>query len=245
MELKPLKSYPLAAYPTRDAADTQPDLLRRLPARWQRNTLVLAAVASLGTWAVAGGQQPASRVAPAFPHGEGRVSVGGFYTPPYAQIPEDEARQIIIDEAKKAGLTFTADARTIKGVPIQPPIAGEEKPPAVARDIAFDAAEAAHNITVEFVSQQDVVDWKCALEQGTMSSFDTKATAAALQDGLKQKKPEGIYATFYDPLTVNVEANNQNDGKQPTQAKLDTQAREDLRQQVRDFLAWLKAEKVI
>ncbi|XHR29922.1 MAG: hypothetical protein ACFUZC_05075 [Chthoniobacteraceae bacterium] len=111
MKLTPIKSYRDPAYPTNAILTQHPEFLRVLPRRWHNNALVLGSLAGIialmeQSPALAE-DKPAQRVAPIFVHGEGRAAFGGDGPFPPALLTEGEARVVIEEEAKKAGIDLT------------------------------------------------------------------------------------------------------------------------------------------
>jgi len=58
-----------------------------------------------------------SKVAPIFEHGKGRGVFGGEVAPPRF-LTEEEARNVIVDEAKKAGVTFVAGGPVLPNISV-------------------------------------------------------------------------------------------------------------------------------
>jgi hypothetical protein len=75
------------------------------------------------------------------------------------------------------------------------------------------------------------------------------ATAQAVRAGLEQAKPAGAVAVFYDPIVgysdVRENAGEEKVDWQAVPEKAKMLARYELRQQVRDFIKWLKAQGVV
>jgi len=127
MQVKQLTAYKEPGIPTRRILDEYPELLKLLPKRWQTNPAVLTALAGTavlvsGGWSCAAGRASApaaSKVAPVFQHGYGRAAFGGLgQTRPSVFLDEDDARQVITDEARGAGVNFESDTRVLRRIPI-------------------------------------------------------------------------------------------------------------------------------
>jgi hypothetical protein len=227
MQVKPMKTYAAPTFPTRVEADVYPELLRQLPKRWQGNAVLLAVLAgaglaTLGVGAAQGAEKAkiAARLAPIFTSADDRPQIAGrVATPPV--LTEAEARAIILDEAKKAGLAFAPDALAVDKVRLPQP--GQTPGDAPKIDLTLDGADAKRKIQYEYVSQADTQAW--AKVNPKVCSDDTTSTATALREGLSQKLPEGTTVIFYDAGGLD--------------------AQDGLRAQVRGFIAWLKAEGVI
>ncbi len=236
---RPLRRYVVPDFPTCGEIDAQPELLRALPRRWQGNAVLLTLTLTCVTLAGCRTQPretevrlsgtpapPPSRVAPVF----GSSAAPGAMPAPYATVKgkvampvflsEDDALQIIADEAKTAGLTITpAGQRLTLPNPI-PVRAGTAAP----ITLEVDGGDGAHAVMVEFVSREDYAAW-----QGPASTTPTLRDAAvALSGKLAAARSVGAYGIFYDATDDDAHA-----------------GRVALRQQVRDFLMWLRAEGVI
>ena len=263
-------------YPIHNYLSTHPELLYMVPERWRRNTVVLrilAGVVSLILIGEAAAAQkpnttPSSRIAPLFQHGEGRGAFGCVAVNPPVFLSEDEALQVIRDEAKKAGLEFTPDALTIKNasVPITEPYwcpRDEEgaRPPASQsalqrQNLVLSGFDEKHNVAFEFVSQKEFKAWenKNPACMSTVSVYDMKGTAESLRTGLQSETGLPWMGVFYEPAASAPDMHRLS--KNATEAdwkaawdKHEKAARkigeEELRKQVDDFIRWLKAQGVI
>ncbi len=284
MRTKLVRRYVVPHYPTRDYLLEHPELLRWIPKRWQHNPLVLGALGMvvpliLARPAVAAGEgvkdapAVAVRVAPLFPHGEGRGSFGCVAMNPPVFLSEDEARQVIRDEAKKAGIEFVEDGLTIKDaeVPVTNPYdfldereennkakAAQKNPPKKPKlqkqDLVLDGYDKKRRIAFEFVSGKDFNKWeKRGSGWCSASVYDLKATAEHLKQGLAQSKSDAVVGVFYEPGMSPPKIAYPKKGAD-ADWKAYYKAREkagkelgekELRKQVRDFLDWLKTQGVI
>lgn len=226
MDVKPLTAYAEPQYPTRPAADDDPELLRRMPQRWRGNAVLLAVLAGAGL--VAAGAEVAqavekakvvARLAPHFPLGVERPRLRGDVCIPDL-LTETDARAIIVDEAKKAGIVFAPNVLMVEKVTIPKsampyPAKGETK----RIDLVLDGTDAKRKIHYEVVTGEDYRAWSGSAQGPNDWTLDT---AVVLHNGLEQRLPEGTTVVFHD------------DG-----------SKEYLRRQVQDFIVWLKAEGVI
>ncbi len=211
------------------------------------------------------------RVAPLFIHGDGRGSFGCVAVNPPVFLSEDEARQVVQDEAMAAGIAFEPDALTLKEVSL--PVTdqfgflkkresgkqedtGKTAPKTKTGDLVLDGFDSARNIAYEFVSRTDFNAWENQDRKMwcSASSYDLKDTANTLANGLAGSKGRSVVAIFYEP-----------GAKAPEMAYPDNEATaedrrahwqqlkqagkelgvQELREQVRDFLEWLKAQGII
>jgi len=234
MKIQPVKSTPHPVYPTREMLNAHPELLRLVPRRWQGNAVVLSALLAASAFTLTPAhaegttvKKPVSRVAPLFPIGVD-ANIGRLKgdMPPPTYLTEAEARQIVLDEAKKAGLTFEADAQTLKDLPVavgnKKTTTENGKSPTLT--ITLDGTDKAHHIAYEFISKTDMDE----LAKAANTYCDPVENAKMLRDTIEKAAPEGTYAVFY-----NVEAGTAEYTK------------EQLRKQVQDFVKWLKAQGVI
>lgn len=233
MKIEPIRRYATPQLPTREIVDESPELLRLLPKRWQANPAVVAALAAcLAMSSCANGAADkassgaTSRVAPIFKHGEGRAAFGGMTTSPPAMLSEDEARNIIVGEAKKAGIVFRNDGTVLPTeveLPLLPvakfhvrvlsadgePVSGANEPPAKperqtkTHRIVLDGNDAKRHIAFEFVTSADLLEWEGDPRKATFSTVyehDLLKTAEDLREGIAKAAPAGTYAVFYDPV---------------------------------------------
>jgi hypothetical protein len=270
MDVHPVRRYRKPGFPTRVILNIHPELLRLVPKRWRGNPVVLTALATVciilttarGDWAR--GAAAASKVAPIFEHGEGRGATGCQAINPPVFLSEAEARQVIAEEAKKAGLSFAANAKRLQGVqvpvtdtqsslrepsPGHPGGKAAPRPGTRRRSLVLDGFDSRRKVGYEFVSASDYDAWEEPHKmRSTVSLYEVRGAAATLQEGLTTAKPEGTYAVFYDPAARYEDPAEKQPWRVPWERRAqeaNKTAREELRKQVRDFLAWLKAQGVI
>lgn len=136
MKVAPVTRYTEPRFPTHAILDAHPELLRMVPARWRNNHAVLTVLASLclamtGSKAIASSANPAkvghtpipSQVAPIFEHGVGHGAFGCQAVNPPVFLSEEEARQVIVEEGKRAGIFFSPDSITLPDIKV--PITNE------------------------------------------------------------------------------------------------------------------------
>lgn len=209
-------------------------------------------------------------VAPIFSHGESDESAPCFTVNPPVYIPEDEARDIIVDELGKEGLWFVSGDKKIAEVPVlveDIDFDGDGNVVKVTReepfDIDMDGMDGARSIAFEVVSVDDV-----SVFEGHQIFTDEKYSmcvekcASKLRDGFEKAKPDCTVAVFYCPASPLYELNNDGSPKRDQyrefaggdkakayKKELETNSKKrsekELRKQVQDFVAWLKTEGVI
>ena len=222
-EVKPLTRYPKPRYPDAYRVLQEPDLLRRLPARFAAKPAVCAALGAILSLGLAGcgvssapatypapegtpsspGATPSAapeRVAlsiPLFEHGSGMGSYGCVSVAPPVFLSEEEALSVILDEAARYGLDFSG-SETIGGATLPLHNTFEQSDKTTSSDLALDGYDGTHGIGVEFVSRQDLIQWQDP-KQNVASSVENyyfKDAARAIAEG-----NENI-AAFYDPMSA-------------------------------------------
>jgi hypothetical protein len=121
MKLSPLRKYRGPDYPTQEILAQHPELLRVLPRRWQNNAVVLGTLAGLLALmeqsTAQAGDKSSLHVAPVFEHGKGQGALGCIVVSPPVFLTEAEARDVIEEEAKKAGVGFAERGHKLERVP--------------------------------------------------------------------------------------------------------------------------------
>lgn len=257
MEVRKVKKYRMVAYPDKEAVKQDGTLLQAVPSRWRKNTIICAALAITGTLALTACDDGTARV---FSHGRG-VSrpvlplhtdlAGRIATPPLPIVmDETDAFRIIIEEMEAYGLHFSRDTSAIEGVQI--PIAelnGRNMTvfnQSSGGTLLLDGFDEKLNVGYEFISTGDVLEWQGWDRQAqdeAKIALDLRAGAKALAQNLDGKTGETVVAVFYDP--ANSDPNHLRKLSDEDVIRIHEQDQENLRQQVRDFIAWLKAEGII
>jgi hypothetical protein len=268
MQVTPVAKYAVPRFPTHQILEQHPELMRIVPRRWSSSPVVLTALAgvcllldSSRASGAASPKAPVSKVAPMFVHGGGMGGYGCVAVAAPLYLTEDEARSIIADEAKRAGIVFKSPGRTLPAVDV--PIVkeyeqvvprdnkGNLKPvpadsPTRKSPLELDGVDSKRGISYEFVSREDFDEMsKGATPVSTWLSDDILGSAAVLRTGLAKAKPSGRVAVFYDPVAWGKEFQPSAEEENKITQDSTKQAREDLRAQVKDFIKWLKAQGVI
>jgi hypothetical protein len=168
-------------------------------------------------------------VAPVFKHGLGQhadsVVASRSKKPP--TWSENEARRVVVDEAKRQGVTFILDGKIPRVEGIRSSRDGKASSGEAVSEqsgpLVFDGVDPTGKIVFEILTSEDVPD----RSDNTDRITDFLAAAQKLTEELKTKSGDYVPGVFYDPLT----------------AKGTVADEEPLRAQVRDFIAWLKKEK--
>lgn len=231
MRLQPIRTYAQPRYPTRVEILARPELLQAIPERWRARpavVAVLAAIASVsccdlgssdwfsGSPSSSGGplgpkRSALAKVAPIFEHGKGVASTGGVAATRIVFLTEDEAVRIVLDEAARAGITFSPKSKTLEDVVL--PITTLDPDPGVLRSpkmrrrasLELDATDASHDVSFEYVSEEDRKAWDLgAGNPSTLDRYDLIGVARVVREGIDEAAPAGNYGVFYDPLPTYV-----------------------------------------
>ena len=275
MRVQPLRWYPTPAYPTMEEARLDPELLRRLPARWRGNRVVMSALAALTALSVtacsAGEEKDAPAftdgavasvssatnsprlpaAAPVFGHGEGTGALGCVMVAPPAFMSEQEALAIIRGEAAAAGLRLEDRPKEYTAPPRRMENElGEAY--LLGTPVGLDASDEQAGVAVAFVSMTEgrqparsSVTQYLARERAEQAAADWAGTGAPY-----------VVGTFYDPgvsaQMQDVALKQLGEGDVMTgsrqQAYLNAVREEqeaNLRAQVRDFIEWLQGQGVL
>ena len=197
-------------------------------------------------------------IAPLFSHGEGIGSFGCIVVAPPVFINESDARQIIINELKKENLNF--DNQYNENIPIERKLTRyissfkeyKKEDKIETNNLTFDGYNKELNFAFEFVSSEDYNTCADMIEViSTASTINCKNAAENIRKNLiTLNKVNAV--VFYEPLpnaadlSDNYEryAFEKNNYKEALK-KRKQKAEELLKQQVADFISWLKTEKLI
>ena len=180
---------------------------------------------------------------PIFAHGTGRGSYGCESVAPPVFLSEEEAMQVIEEECAAQGIDLSGQ-KTISGTfpatsTLPEAVSGGASDQTYTGDLSLDGYSEDLGIGVEFVSTDDILDWKADTGMAaTVEEFDLKGTAQRLADCTDN------VAVFYDP-TADDDLDFTGSNEESYVESSREQSLEELRAQVRDFLQWLKAQGVI
>ncbi len=187
---------------------------------------------------------------PLFEHGVGRGAIGCVMVTPPVFLSEQEAMAVILDIAEQNGLSF-GTSLTIKGVQV-PVITSDsnsfsDQITSTNGEIELDGYDDTHGIAFEFVSVEDVESWRTNQPAISMSNYPIIDLARNLIPGMNHPESNTVVAVFYDPVTHPKREDKGLSDFMTDEERLELfeQSKEDLRQQVLDFIAWLKAEGII
>jgi len=117
--------------------------------------------------------------------------------------------------------------------------------------LELDGYDQRKNIGFEFISEEDYEEWH--VDEGIRSSVDTYdflSTAEILAEGMKGKTGDLTVGVFYNPMSQWTEEEiedimDEESSWEEKEALIKERASEQLREQVKDFLEWLKGEGII
>ncbi|MHB9108822.1 MAG: copper amine oxidase N-terminal domain-containing protein [Armatimonadota bacterium] len=225
MKIVPVRQYAEPKFPTRDEFSEHPELLSRLPRRWQRHAAIASVVATACSASlllsscrnqqenvsapaakpapVQLTQNPTGKVAPIFQHGGIGDFRGMFATMPVPSsynvfLPEDEARQVIIEEFIKAGISMQPDQPTIPDVRMERRMDIDGKPVVEGKPLVLDGENPKRHIAYEFLSWSDIEEIGLKHSRyGTM-----QAIAGLTRHALAEAEPSDTIGVFYDPAPL-------------------------------------------
>ncbi len=189
---------------------------------------------------------------PLFVHGYGRGGFGCVSVNPPVFLSEDEALDVIRQTAEQEGIQFTDTVE----MQVKLPALQLEKGEWVADDttsadgtLLLDGYNEKKQIAYTYVSKEDVIAWDIDTTTGySFTVYPIIDAAKALAGNVAESGTQMTVAVFYDPVGGSSPISNNGieqrtvimgeDGKKES-------AKESLRQQVLDFIAWLKAEGII
>ncbi len=257
---RPLRRTRPPAYPTRQDAAAQPDLLRRhVPRAWLTNRELAAAVGvflGASTAGCSGSARPNGTdgkpdwravVAPVSEHGEGKSDARSLIIwhgpgPTATSLPEGEAIQIIRQELAAAGLDalerkvqmpeiittgrqagsgleWVSDQLAVVPVPTHSPLVAE-------------LHDAQHRVAIKYVWMGNF-DHLCGPDAPFHADQDLRQAARRLAKEVRHQGHGFYMGIFYDPSVPRSYENAPAETKRL------------LREQVKDFVDWLKAQGAI
>jgi len=192
-------------------------------------------------------------VAPVFFHGGGTGSMGCIMVVPPVFLSEQEALAIIKNAAEGSGLHFstkTPDYKATDNKTGNKIWDGETDEMLGEGNVGLDLYDAEKKVAVAFISMREA---QVLPETISISGFDARGLAElAAKDFAKQKGDVSV-GVFYDPgnwgsdehRRIYDEFEEQAMDTDQYRAALKALAEQDLRAQVRDFVAWLQNQGII
>ena len=258
LNANPMHSYKSPQYPTKVQVFETPDMLKKyLPPQWQRN----ARIAGLATLFLAASCQSqknilksdldsdaAAVVAPIFKHGDGWSSEGCVIVNPPVYLSEEEAMQVIAEELTKSGFEISKTNVSLENLTIyhgkkieydenynRTERKGDLKP------LNVDLYDEKKKIAVEYVARSDYSDLGVTGNSySSVSSCNLQGAADSLVEEVKENGKGVYFGAFYDPVADSID--DQDYWNQNAENQVSKQY---LRNQVKDFVDWLKAQGVM
>jgi len=252
----PVKKYSLPKYPSLLDAKNNPDLLRKMPSRWQRNAKVIAAAGLLGTIMLTScgianaDNRNLLNVAPIFKHGSGSGAFGCVMIVPSVFLSEQEALAIIRSVAESGGLSF-----------------GTRPPDYVATknevrdhyigngEVRLNYYDSEKQVAVAYIPLMSAEMIHKDLRRMSVSSFSASRLAEMTVEDLAKQEGDITVGVFYEPGNdrQNEELNLISNISEPYnratyneyKAKMKDIMEENLRRQVHDFIEWLQGQGII
>lgn len=202
------------------------------------------------------------KIAPIFVHGDGTGGVGCVAMNPPVFISEADAKRIIEDELKKSGVEIDRRKYRVEGIQIKKEhlfIDEEQQRKHQANilntmndhiPVDMEGFNSKYNLGYEYISTEDYDKVVVKHYMSTARGWNTKGIAEKVQDTL-EKNDKINAVVFYEPLNSpdwsKYDAVTDDISKQMNMARDDGRKETEslLRQQVRDFIIWAKAEGVL
>ena len=255
IKITAVKSYRIPGYPVQEEAVRSPNLLKALPKHWRAKPVMCMALVftiTSGLCACMDRSEGPGLQIPVFEHGDGRSSFGCDSVSPPVFLSEEEAAQVIREEAILQGVDFSG-SKTIHGeFPATSFYSFRENHPTPGTwngTLDLDGYDSQIGIGFEYVSEQDFSAWSEDKHPvATIGSYDLKGTAERMSGMVSD------VAVFYDPTDefkdfdwsqVGMDTEQYQEYLAQFEAEQKEQMKEQLREQVRDFLTWLAGEGVI
>ena len=206
-------------------------------------------------------------VAPLFEHGKGHGATGCMAISPPVFLSEDEAMQVIREELAKYGVVLKATGplknvripgRELEYKEVDDGKGGktttreiEEVGSGPFKPTGLDAKK---KVAVALVSHDNYAEMGGPLDTSTAQSYNFKGTVEWLATKLKGQGDEPIFlGLLYDPAAPQIWPDmrgkrtdrERNEAFRKAEEQSKVVARKLLREQVDDFAAWLKKQKVI
>jgi len=219
MKLKPLKKYSSPCYPEKSIVNENPELLRIIPRRWEGKQylgMVMSALLVLTLSACEGKKEPE------FQQLEGKIVAK-------MGITEEQAFNIIQEEAKKAGINFKKNSFKLDGIkmPVHDNKNNIDIESENEQTIKLDGYDSSKKIGFEYVTKDDIYEWGKGIKTSDSSESaylsDTN-TSDFLNKSIKGKD-YGISVRFFQERLSGEE--------------------EGLKRQVQEYISWLHSQGII
>ena len=257
ISVTPVNNYAAPNYPSLLDANNNPDLLQKLPSRWQKNAKVIAAAGLLSAIALtpSGVSNADSRsflnVAPVFVRGNGVGAAGCVMVVPPVFLSEQEALAIIKSVAESGGLNF--DARPPEYVATN----NKDKDSVIGvGEVWLRYYDSEKQVAVAYIPMRSAVVDNEERRGLSISSYDARKLAELTVEDLAKREGNITVGVFYEPgeemkrekqnlINKSPESRHNSDGFDEYRAEMIENIEENLRKQVSDFIEWLQGEGII
>jgi hypothetical protein len=253
----PVRTYSIPSYPTRTEFVADPRLLiEHQPPGWLAPGMAGAVSLLLATGTGCLPRPAALLVAPVFQHGEGRGAVGCMAITAPSFMSEADALQTIQEELARVGVHTSAHG--VEWVEVVVPHRREvgrriEEVPGRARPLVVDGVDARRAIAFTFVSRSRYYELGGAQGDSTVQGYDMPEVARYVAGKVRdQRRAPGAFGVFYDPVPreprlteEDLRALKHATTREAAMRAVSGPARRLLREQVKDFVDWLKAQGAI
>ena len=177
---------------------------------------------------------------PRYSSTEGRGSAGCVVVTPPVFLSEEEALQVISEILAEHGLTASDSPPAIEGFVFDDKASGARTP------LVPDFFDPAKNVAVEFVSEDDYVGLCHGEFHSSVGSYDILDLAHTMSMAVREFSSGLYFAALYDPMvSYNLWDRKDHEDANARWERTKEQSRQLLREQVKDFVDWLKGQGVI
>ena len=238
-------------------------LMENLPPKWKYKTEIagivgfLLAVNCRTDYSILGSDIASDApaiVAPIFENGDGYGSTGCVVINPPVFLSEEEAIAVINNLLKVKGFHLSENNIPMENItvyhnklcayqnPERTEIPGENRP------LEVDAYDSNKKLAIEFVSKTDSDKFQKKERDCnywiSAYSYNIKGAAEELSRRVKEDGKGVYFGTFYDPV-ADVDNYDPNDWYHDYSEEKREKSKQILKEQVQDFVKWLKAQGVI
>lgn len=216
-------------------------------------------------------EKTAAFVAPIFQHGDGRGTAGCLAVNPPVFLSEEEALQVIVEELGRAGVDITVTDVAMEGLPVEQDFKRFERPwemrktnssgtriltfgapdsAGVVKPLEADGLDADEKVAFEFVSQSDYYYFGGLRSGSSVQTYDLPIVAESLAERVTQANGRVYFGTFYDPMEIPIYfhapgTTKRTNSRENIATAARDRAKDLLREQVVDFVEWLKGQGAI
>ncbi len=218
LKLEPVKKYKSPGYPDKRIVLENPDIIKTFPERWKGKLFVGLTFSSIALMILSGCQRP--------------LPTPGI-SPAPVYFTEEDAYNIVIEEAEKYGVVFDKEGLQLTDVEfsLDKKAWWVKTPRSYKVNVQLDGYDKEKGIAFEFLSKNDISEYNDNYAQ--ISGLGNRHVwiddySAKLEEAIKNKNEEIYFNAFYTGDQDYIE------GYEAT-----------LKEQVISFMEWLKSQGVI